>query len=129
MFGFEVPHDICAEWAYEADKEQLVTEAELYPVVVASKLWKDHFTFRRALVFVDSEPAKHCLIRGTSNVETCAALVQRFYEEVDLLNMFPWFSRVPSMSNPADLPSRLDFISSSELFGAELVDVPTELIT
>jgi hypothetical protein len=122
-FGFEVPNRISDEWAYEADKEQLVTEAELFPAVIALKVWNHHFANRRALFFVDSEPAKNSLVRGTSNAETCAKIVREFYQLVDESKVYPWFTRVPSFSNPADAPSRLDLQECVDLFGAEVINV------
>ena len=126
-FGFEVPTHISDTWAIEADKDQLVTEAELFPVLIAFRYWRTHFEHSKSLVFVDSEPAKHCLIRGTSNVSTCAHIVKLFYQEVDILKNFPWFSRVPSKSNPADDPSRLKFNSVTEEFKAKVVVPDVEL--
>jgi hypothetical protein len=123
MFGFEIPTHICKEWAHAENKEQLVTEAELFPTLIALRVWKNHFRNTRTLIFIDSEPAKHCLIRGTSKVMTCANLVKSCYELVDEIKMFPWFSRVPSKSNPADAPSRLEFEVNIKLFSAEVVDV------
>jgi hypothetical protein len=82
MFGFEIPVNIC-EWALAESKEQLVTEAELFPTRVALRVWKDHFRNSQTLIFIDSEPAKHCPIRGTSNVLTCANLVKSCYEIVE----------------------------------------------
>jgi hypothetical protein len=126
-FGFEVPKHISESWALDADKDQLVTEAELLPVLIAFRYWRTHFEYSKSLVFVDSEPAKHCLIRGTSNVCTCAHIVKLFYQEIDMLRNFPWFSRVPSKSNPADDPSRLQFSSSIEEFHAKVVNPDVEL--
>ena len=124
MFGVQIPDRVCKHWSSVGNKEQLVTEAELIPAVIALQLWKQFFEHRRAIIFVDSEPAKHCLIRGTSNVETCAGITHQFYKLVDSLKTFPWFSRVPTYSNPADPPSRLDFETPRELFGAEQVQPP-----
>jgi hypothetical protein len=123
FFGFEVPQHISDTWSTEADKEQLVTEAELFPTLIAVKQWKDCFSHRRSLFFLDSEPAKHSLVRGTSNISTCAQIVKEFYVQVDSLKMFPWFVRAPSKSNPADAPSRLNFQECVDLFEAEICDV------
>ena len=126
-FGITIPDRMIDKWAREADKEQLVTEAELLPVLISLRCWRDYLAYSKCLIFVDSEPAKHCLIRGTSNVSTCADIVKLIYHEVDLLKMFPWFSRVPSKSNPADAPSRLDFAYVSKSFEAGVTDTTTYL--
>jgi hypothetical protein len=117
-FGFEIDPVVSNAWALEGQKEQLVTEAEIYPVLIAMKTWQSTLKECKPIIFVDSNPAKHCLVRGTSNVSTCAKLIKSIYEEIDRLQTFPWFSRVPSKSNPADAPSRLNFDEAKLHFGA-----------
>ena len=39
---------------------------ELYGVVVARHVWKDHLSGRKAIAFVDNESAKEALVKGSS---------------------------------------------------------------
>lgn len=124
-FGSEINDALCDEWTREENKSQLVTEAELLPTLLCLRLWSQQLRECKILFFIDSEPAKHSLIRGMSNTVSCSNIVRAFYTELDLLKSFVWFTRVPSISNPADAPSRLDIQSVVTDFGA-LVDVPLQ---
>ena len=107
-FGVEITKDLTDEWFRITAKLQLVTEAELLPQLLARALWKDRIAGSKLLSFVDSEPAKFSLIRGTSDTVTCADIVAAvsFFDAEQLV--WSWFLRVPSYSNLADAPSRLE---------------------
>eukprot|EP00971_Amphidinium_carterae_P071737 1418859-Amphidinium_carterae.1 len=57
-------------------------------------------------MFVDSEPALHCCIRAYSSTPTCDDIAKAIAWEESSVQTWCWFARVPSESNPADLPSR-----------------------
>ena len=64
---------------------------------------------RYVLTFVDNESAKHALIVGISPVVSSAKLVSLSGELDAALEIRQWCARVPTASNIADAPSRLDF--------------------
>ena len=90
-------------------RRQLVGQAELLPVVLAQELWGDRFRGRRVLIFVDNDAARHALIKGASPSGPSALMVDAFWTREAELEAFSWVERVPSPSNPADAPSRLQF--------------------
>ena len=90
-------------------RRQLVGQAELLPVVLAQHLWAPLFRERRALIFVDNDAARHAIIKGASPSGPSAILVDAFWTMEAELGAFSWIERVPSPSNPADAPSRLQF--------------------
>ena len=96
-------------WEADNNKEQLVTEAELLPQLIARRLWPQRLYKSKLITFVDSEPAKFCLIRGTSDTASCRNIVSAAAMEDCKLNLWPWYTRVPSKSNVADKPSRMEF--------------------
>jgi hypothetical protein len=106
LFGFEVRKDLTDLWM-KSGKRQLVTEAELYAFYSAIYNWRSSIARSRCLFFIDSEPAFFAILRGTSDVDPCAEIVHAIHRLLYSLNCFPWFVRIPSKSNPADLPSRL----------------------
>ena len=61
---------------------------------------------RAVLAFVDNDPAKHALVRGSSAVRDVAALVDAICSLETRSRMLTYVERVPSASNPADAPSR-----------------------
>ena len=103
------------------DKRQFITEAELYAVLVGLFTWKEILFNNRLIVFVDSDPAKFSLIRGTSNSLACADIVKRTHMLLSDWHIHVWVTRVPTKSNPADAPSRGKPQEAVEAFGSELV--------
>ena len=120
LFGLRIPDDIVKVWT-DQDKQQLVTEAELSAVYLALTQWAKELAHHRILLFVDSEPAMFSLIRGTSNSPSCADIVRKCHRLIEFYNLFVWFVRIPSKSNPADGPSRLLIHESAQQFGAIVV--------
>ena len=121
IFGFDVRQDLVDRWL-ASGKQQLVTEAELYAVIAAIHTWSHVIKNRRVLIFVDSEPAMFSLIRGTSNIDTCAELVHEYIRVQYDLQSFVWFVRIPSKSNPADDPSRLHLNEAAENYKASIIE-------
>ena len=109
-FGISINDDLCNEWRLEG-KNQLVTEAELLPVLISRVFWHKFLRHRKVINFIDSNPALFSCIKGSSESENCNNIVKAIsIAEVDLC-LWPWYTRVPSLSNCADWPSRLKEIS------------------
>ena len=77
--------------------------------MLAQHLWAPLFRERRALIFIDNDAARHAIIKGASPSGPSAILVDAFWSKEAALGAFSWIERVPSQSNPADAPSRLEF--------------------
>ena len=121
-FGFTINRALELEWA-ASGRKQLVTEAELLPQLVSRRLWAKRLFKANVICFVDSEPAKYCFIKGSSDSPTCEDIVRAVQFEEQTLMPWAWYSRVPSFSNPSDAASRLDFELMRKLFpDATLVD-------
>ena len=129
VFGCEVNGALIEEWIMLTNKRQLVTEAELLPVILAKRHWAHLLRNSKVIIWVDSEPAKFAFIKGYSDVCTCNAIVQVNNHLTVELQSFEWYSRIPSKSNPADDPSRLVFDQVVARLGLEVVQVkqPTSL--
>ena len=122
-FGCAVKGELVEEWILLTNKRQLVTEAELLPVLLSKRHWFNHLKHSKVIFWVDSEPAKFSLIRGMSDTITCNHIVQACNHLTVELQCNEWFSRVPSKSNPADDPSRLVFDKVTQELGLEVVEV------
>ena len=85
---------------------------------------------RKLLVFIDNDPARDSLIRGYSDSTASLALIYQYYDQERQWPSYPWFSRVPSYSNPADAPSRGDVLQASTLYKATIVQagVPDKVL-
>ncbi len=126
-FGCEINGQLIEEWIMLTDKRQLVTEAELLPVILAKRLWSSLLCQSKLILWVDSEPAKFSLIRGLSETVSCNDIVQANNHLTVELQCIEWYSRVPSKSNPADDPSRLVFDKVITDLGAQIVQVEQPL--
>ena len=87
----------------------MVGQAEILPVVLAKATWPELVTDQGVVVFIDNNSARYGLISGFSPVPQSSELISASYVLDAELGTFPWYSRVPSVANLADGPSRLDF--------------------
>jgi len=76
---------------------------------------------RKLIIFVDNDSAKEALVRGYSpSVASFNLLITNAEVDVET-RCLAWYTRVPSKSNPADDPSRMEFHRRRKFFGAKLV--------
>jgi hypothetical protein len=122
-FGTTIADSCVQLWMDKLKKKQMVTEAEVFAVLLSFRLWFRKLLHRKVVVYVDSEPAMYSYIRGTSYAPVCAAMIRAFFELQSNLQSFLWFSRVPTKSNPADLPSRLDLITTATEYDCQICEV------
>ena len=94
---------------FQTDSTRVITVLEVLPVVAAINFWKDRMLHRRVFLFVDNDGVRHCLI----NLSSKSGHIRSLLAGLALLQakhpMLPWYSRVPSSSNCADAPSRLQY--------------------
>ena len=83
-----------------------IHQLEILPVLMASHIWEKNFADRPLIAFVDNEGAKAALVNGASSNEMSAKLVNAVNDKFTKLGTYTWYERVPSVSNPADAPSR-----------------------
>jgi hypothetical protein len=122
-FGGHVDPSILAEWK-KFSGEQVIGQAEILPVLL-SRMWLGgKATGRRLLCFIDNNSARHALSRGRSTIPSSNCLIKAVIKADFLCKSMSWYSRVPTHSNPADRPSRLDFTSDELNHFAIRVDMP-----
>ena len=108
-------------------KWQVIGQAELLPVLLAAVVWADILRNRYVVFWLDQDAARQGLTKGYSPSEHSAVLIDLASQHLSALQVFPWFARVPSASNPADAPSRLDLPAVWKSFpGALRRQVPAE---
>ena len=97
--------EVIGNWK-RAGKEHPVALTELYAVCVARETWKDTLDDNRCIFFIDNQGDLDALIKGYSSEASMQSLLL-VLERLDAKNpCMPWYCRVPSQSNIADLPSR-----------------------
>eukprot|EP00435_Cladocopium_sp_Y103_P028367 s3494_g7.t1 len=85
-----------------------IFELELLPVLCAAQLWASFLNHSQCVFYVDNEAAKGALLSGATSTVVGQQLVSDFVQTEMDCQIKVWFARVPSSSNLADKPSRLD---------------------
>ena len=123
MFGDNVPENWVTQWKSQG-KQQLICQAELFPILVAKSTWEHLLTGRAILWFIDNNAALAAVIRSYSPVvENFDLLMINAKLDVRLQSL-SWYSRVPSKSNLSDGPSCLQF---DDLLAKGIHKMPTTL--
>ena len=87
----------------------MVGQAELLMVCMAKQVWAQNLRNRAAIYFIDTDAARYGLIPGSSRVDASTTLVFHAWRTDAELAALSWYARVPTRSNIADGPSRLEF--------------------
>jgi hypothetical protein len=124
MFGGVVPQKLVAAWKRDGDKIQVIGQAELLPLALARRQWNVKFRHRRLLGFVDNDSARQALIRGWSPSVSSTKIIQEMLNAEIEDQVWIWYGRVPTHSNPADAPSRLDLTPSADNDYADVIPMP-----
>lgn len=107
MFGCKVPEAITRSWRVGTQK-QVIGKAEILPVLMCAYMYDESLRDSRALIFIDNESARYAYIKGYSPSVASGRMLSAFWRIVARAQAYPWFERVPSASNVADAPSRLE---------------------
>ena len=67
------------EWRRAAGTTKVIHQAELQPVLVALRQWAAAFRDRRVIVFVDNDPARIALVKGTTSSAASARIVSEIW--------------------------------------------------
>jgi hypothetical protein len=105
FFGLTIPTRVVEDWK-AGIKEQVIAAAELLPVLLAKLTWAARLEGSFVLYFVDNEGVRESLVSGTGRSPEASLMLRECGEAESSLLSDPWYSRVPSPSNPADAPSR-----------------------
>ena len=122
-FSEVVPEVVTRLWE---DKTQPVTYAESLGTLLAKRVWKSELTEYDVIFGIDNIAAQHSLIRGTSRSAHLRALLRCHLLEDRAGSYKAWYTWVPSESNIADAPSRLE-VRELECSGAARTAVPVSV--
>ena len=123
MWGTPVPHEMVRRWRKDGSL-QVIGQTEILPIVVCKWAYRRLFHNRRILFFVDNDSARHAMTAGYSASYESNRLIQVANRCEAEFQTLCWYTRVPSASNPADGPSRLDLTPSESNAWAKVVDPP-----
>ena len=91
----------------EGVSKQIILEAEMLALLVSLMLWKDIVRGAPIVFFINNNSARDITISGSARSKMPSQLLEVFLSYEDQASIFSWIARVPSPSNPADLPSSL----------------------
>ena len=106
-FGAVMKQDVVDSWKTKLEQEQVIGQAELYPLMVARLTFKDWLRGRRVIYFIDNEAARLGLVKAYSPVEPSLKIISMCLQWDYVHESTPWFARVPTCANVADDPSRM----------------------
>ena len=90
----------------EINKDTIIMEAEFVAVLLAFRLWGKRVANSPVVAFIDNNSVRDILISCRGRSPTVKSLLKMFVSLEVECEFIPWFSRVPSPSNCADLPSK-----------------------
>jgi hypothetical protein len=121
-FGAILDTDTVDSWKTSVDQTQVIGQAELCPLIVARYTWAEYLRGRRVIYFIDNDSARLACVKSYSPVLSSLNLIMQGLAWDSIFESSAWYGRVPTASNPADDPSRMDSKLVKELFGARIVD-------
>ena len=107
-FAYTVDAEQVSRWAALGSRHA-VAQAELLPVALAKATWGHEMVGRYVLHVVDNNSVLDALIKGNTGSLASLDLLSCACRPEMPLGCFTWASRVPSLSNLADGPSRDEF--------------------
>jgi hypothetical protein len=106
-FGAVVPDSVVSSWKSKLDQEQVIGQAEIFPVLVARLTWQHLLKGRRCVFFLDNESARIALVRSYSPVLSSLNILMDVASWDYKYSVDPWYARVPTCANVSDGPSRM----------------------
>eukprot|EP00435_Cladocopium_sp_Y103_P012737 s4229_g3.t1 len=106
-FGECIPNSFLQELLSES--KHPIYELEVLPIVLACKLWVQHIAGSPTVFYLDNVAARASYIKGDGATRATRITLSEFVRMEARFRILSWFGRVPSHSNIADAPSRLDF--------------------
>ena len=100
-----VPSSVVEHWK-QLGKVQLIAELELLPILIFFEHYKELCQNRRVILFIDNNAIRDAVAKGTSKALSVLVMLSELHRLWSQLQCMCWASRVPSLSNVADLPSR-----------------------
>ena len=104
-----------------------IYELELLPMLVALLLWGELLKGSQVVLYGDNDAARASFVAGRASTQVGELIMSSFVSHELQLQLKVWFSRVPTASNIADGPSRLD-CELVEKLGSTLVETPWDRI-
>ena len=117
-FGGTVDSSLLAHWRREAG-DQVICQVEAYALAIVLYGIRGSVKGRSILAFIDNDPCRYGFIKRYSPSASLLRVISLVALLEGSLEALLWFERVPSKSNPADLPSREQTVEACRRFRLE----------
>eukprot|EP00435_Cladocopium_sp_Y103_P024718 s1417_g6.t1 len=121
-FGFVVPEAITNQWK-SFGHEQVIAQAEMLPIVVIKRQFVNIVGGARVIFFIDNEGVKEAFVSGTTKSAASRMMLVEAMLRDSENNSLSWYARIPSPSNVADPPSRLEWGKLNKILDYQKVEV------
>ena len=86
---------------------QIISQVELFALLATRFSYRGLLLNRRCICWIDNEAARFAAVKSSSSSLTMRSMARCLCELEIGFPSFIWIERVPSCSNPTDMPSRL----------------------
>ncbi|CAE7648128.1 unnamed protein product [Symbiodinium sp. CCMP2592] len=117
VFGGEVCKPLMNHWGKEAGA-QVICQVEAYALAITLFGIRGLLKGRSVLAWIDNNACLYGFVKRYSPSASLMRLISLGALMESSMEALMWFERVPSKSNPADLPSRGQFAEACERFQA-----------
>ena len=130
-FAGAVPTLLLDDWETLVG-DQLICQIERFAVLCIRWRMRHLLKGQRLISFIDNEPCRYALIKGRSASDPLFRTSHARAYMGAAMPCFSWYERIPSYSNPADLPSRQKAPEACHLWNLQIagdIVLPPELLT
>ncbi|OLQ04798.1 hypothetical protein AK812_SmicGene12112 [Symbiodinium microadriaticum] len=115
MFHGTVCRTLCDHWRTHAG-EQIICEVEAFAAALVLYGLRGSLRGRCIISFIDNDAARFGFVRRSSPSQCMFNIICIVTLLEAILETSLWYERVPSKSNPSDLPSRGALVEAAERF-------------
>ena len=116
-----VPENLISTWEKEVG-DHFICQIELYAALCMRVHLKSFLKDRRLILWTDNDATRLCLVKRRSPSSSMHSMVKCFGRADIDYPCYVWIDRVPSVSNPADAPSRGEGDKVLRLAGASRLE-------
>ena len=121
VFQGTVPEVLTAKWVKDVGS-QIICEVELFALIAVRSHLQNMLHGRKTIYWMDNDAARATVIKGSSKSTAMFSLALILAEVDNASPTLAWIERVPSYSNVADWPSRLEGERALALVNASMVE-------
>ena len=101
---------------FGCERQTHINQCELLAILTAILSAPESFHGRDVLIWTDNVGALSACVHGYSKHPDMAALSNAIHLSLARLQARAYFAHVPGLANPADIPSRVDFVPAGDTF-------------